>query len=547
MSGGVLFYFRDPAALNEIPDVVKNDMYVESDPALIDKLAHLKSLIRQSSFPLLDGYSAEWDPNAYDWPTGGAGRLVGLDGFADAVTNDLWRALKSKRRLPTEPELPVTYFDREELDQTFIATSIVDRLSEHSPTLDRFASLPDRPIVVVGPTGSGKTSTVAKLAQQFEADPRRLVFSHFTVASGRSMSLRQMLWRLCNVLSRSLGVEMLTGHGLGDLLSTIQTLFAQVPSERTLVVLIDAVDDLEGASPLESLAWIPDDLAANVKVMLTCNGGCEALIKAIAERRFYRWDLPPLTVADRSALIKARFPLFRRALDSQTMELLLSHPAAGSPSFLDIAIPFVMSANNLDEARDRVMALPPCDAHGNGADAAIELVDLILAMIEHEFDVEIVQEVLSITATIRPFPTEVELNEIVGLHPKADEILPVLFRLRWLLPRNAAFIQSVHDAIVAAGKRRYLALTDRARNAHRLAAQYFAAQSDWLWPEGKDHYRVPHVRKFDQLPRQLANAEMRFELEQLLSDAHWVALKQDVLGPVAVEEDFALLEGNQAQ
>jgi len=93
MRGHAFFYLRDPAALAEVPEAIRNSVYAETDPALIAKLNDLKQRIRDSGYPVFDGYPARWDAEAYDRPTRSHGRLVGLDEFGKRIHDDLWNAI----------------------------------------------------------------------------------------------------------------------------------------------------------------------------------------------------------------------------------------------------------------------------------------------------------------------------------------------------------------------------------------------------------------------------------------------------------------------
>src|SRR5712672_879049 len=66
MRGRAFFYFRDPAAVVGIPESLSRAIYVETEAIWIRKLAELKDRIRGAGVPVMDPYSARWEPKAYD-------------------------------------------------------------------------------------------------------------------------------------------------------------------------------------------------------------------------------------------------------------------------------------------------------------------------------------------------------------------------------------------------------------------------------------------------------------------------------------------------
>ncbi|MFC1539034.1 DUF4062 domain-containing protein, partial [Candidatus Latescibacterota bacterium] len=53
MRNHAFFYFRDHEALNDVPENIRKETYIETDPVQIEKLKKLKEKIRSSDFLLL--------------------------------------------------------------------------------------------------------------------------------------------------------------------------------------------------------------------------------------------------------------------------------------------------------------------------------------------------------------------------------------------------------------------------------------------------------------------------------------------------------------
>jgi hypothetical protein len=51
-------YLRNPRALDDVPEEIKQAVYIETDPQRVDRLAELKEKIRRSGYPVHEGYPA---------------------------------------------------------------------------------------------------------------------------------------------------------------------------------------------------------------------------------------------------------------------------------------------------------------------------------------------------------------------------------------------------------------------------------------------------------------------------------------------------------
>ena len=171
MRGHAFFYFRDPNALSKIPDKIK-DIYVESDPVLINNLIDLKERIRHSGHPVMDPYPAQWDAEAYDRYTKANGRLTGLKEFGDSIQKQLWERIKGELKLPDKPPTdtetdPIAI--EQDYHERFIDsrhTVYIGRDKIHKDLLAYLGGDNRRPLIVTGPSGSGKSAILARLGRE---------------------------------------------------------------------------------------------------------------------------------------------------------------------------------------------------------------------------------------------------------------------------------------------------------------------------------------------------------------------------------------------
>jgi len=213
------FYFRAPAFIEEL-DAQHRQVFCEGptkeeletlSPEEAEaragdrrqKLADLKERTRQSTCPVMDGYPAKWDPQAFDRPTRTNGRLVGLEQFGRRIQDQLWEAIKAEHDLPEVPPVE-TLAERDPLaeEAAFHEAFMESRLrvyvgrEEVQHHLVEFAdSEATVPCLVTGPSGSGKSAALARFVRDYAVRRREaLVIPHF-VGPGAT-SLRQILRRL---------------------------------------------------------------------------------------------------------------------------------------------------------------------------------------------------------------------------------------------------------------------------------------------------------------------------------------------------------------
>jgi len=134
----------------------------------------------------------------------------------------------------------------------------------------------DKPIVLYGAGGCGKTSLLAKIAAMcFEWYEERnavpLLILRFLGTTPDSSALTPMLISLCQQISYNF---MLAMEEIPDDLVPLTAHFKQLLSygtpDQPLVVFLDSVDQLTGASGANKLTWLPSKLPKYCKVDTSC-------------------------------------------------------------------------------------------------------------------------------------------------------------------------------------------------------------------------------------------------------------------------------------
>lgn len=416
-----LFLLREPGALDGTSESSRNGIYVEGSAEGRSRLAELKRCLTESGVPLIR-YSARWDASVPDRVNGVQGRLVDLDVFGNLVRDALWQAFTEELGLGsnrTEPQSPADPLSSErEAHARLIASRarvFVGRKAQSAALAEYVGSEQDRPCIVIGAPGSGKSALLARLVLDLAADrPDLTVLAHFTGASSEAASLIGMLTRLCHeIYSAVLGhvhrasIEAAEAGHAGQLaeieaavsgaegtpdaehrrrlanahqywreaidaafaiptaLAELKTRFGEfiavVPADRRLVLVIDGLDQLDAADRAQRLDWLPIKLPAGVKIVASCvDDPCRgrSMLAAIRHRPHAIVEATPLSRDERLAIVREIPSLSAKTLDQRQTELLLSNPAACNPLFLTVALEELRGFGSFEGLMGRIRSLP---------------------------------------------------------------------------------------------------------------------------------------------------------------------------------------------
>src|SRR5262249_39386395 len=141
------------------------------------------------------------------------------------------------------------------------------------------------PCLVTGAAGSGKSAAMARFVSDYRRQhPYALVVPHFIGASPQSSSVPALLRRLCRALSQrfDLGVDL--PDEASGLARTVRRLLAKGPERARVLIVIDALDQLDDEDSPTALAWLPSQVPGHVKIVLSCaadTGPASALLETL--------------------------------------------------------------------------------------------------------------------------------------------------------------------------------------------------------------------------------------------------------------------------
>jgi hypothetical protein len=599
MRGRAFFYFRDPIAVHAVPEAIRQNVYAETDPDLIRKLEDLKQQIRTSGYPVMENYPARWDPEARDRPGRSTGRLVDPHPFGERVHHQLWQAIQEEFQLP-EQLAAATAADPLAEDQDYHERFMESRLRVYvgrqqiNDALLVFAGGNDRlPCLVMGPSGSGKSAALARFVRDYQQQhPQIFVVPHFIGASPRSTNLRDMLRRFCLILKDRFGFAEEVPEEVAKVAVTFREFVGKVPADSRVLLVIDALNQLDEADRAQELYWLPAELPPHVKVIASCisdSGKTEPVLEAFRWRKHCPVQLVALSDTEQREIIRQVPSLSAKTLDEMQVGLLLSNPATDNPLFLLVALEELRGFAAFEQLDSRIAQLPhpeeqvprwrqwllerraevatiseeqtrPANskrldqieaaltASSPVADPPTAIFRQVIERLDEEFNKRLVETVLTLLASARRGLSERELQELVVGLDGADDLFPVLRQLRPYLLSRAGLIGFYHRNLFKAVRECYLASAEQQRVAHAWLAEYFNGKDYWLESREEQQRRAKtlpptlrpaNVRKVDELPWQLLHAADLEKSEQLLTDLAFLEAKVEAGLVFDLASDFS--------
>jgi WD40 repeat protein len=551
-----IFCLRDPACIGAIPEPRRSEMFVETAATRIARLAGLKERVRRSGYPVMDPYPARWNTDAYDRPSRSRGRLVDLEAFGEWVREDLWSAIREALNLPDAPPAEArSDLLAEEAD--YHERFMESRLRVHvgrqqiQRGLSSFAESDESaPCLVAGPSGSGKSAALARFVTEYrQAHPQTLVIAHFVGASPRSTGLRDLLRRFCLILKDHFGFTEEVPEETARLLVAFRELLGKVPAGERVLLVIDALNQLDETDRAQHLEWLPARLPPPVKVMvsnITDSDRTEPVLEAFRHRSHRLVPVEPLGDEERREIIKQVPSLSAKTLDEQQIDLLLENPATANPLFLLVALEELRGFGSFEQLEDRIRALP------HEGDTVTALFTQVIERLEEEFDTDVVRAVLTLLASARRGLSDRELLDLVEgpgvpITASQSDLFPVLRQLRPYLLSRAGLNDFYHRNLSRAVRQRYLDTPEKQRAAHARLAEYFHGQEYWLESPEEQRERAQrfpptprpaNVRKVDELPWQRLQAKQWDESAVLLTDLSFLEAKAEGGLVFDLAEDF---------
>jgi WD40 repeat protein len=502
--GFAFFYFREEASTAAMVEAAPSEFRERQGSESQNKLTELKRAIVAAGLdPFI--YQARWDSESR--------RLTGLNRFGDRVYDDLLASMKSdselRDRFATDTVAELDEFaDEESAMEVFIEerserfvlgsrSAVLKELLTHAS-----ATGGNGFVCLTGGPGSGKSAMLAHLSQHstLSAGPSILLISHFVGASPGSTDVQRTLRRLCHELKA--GCPDITVDIPDDperLRDSFQSFLRQACAKKHVVILLDAVNQLDSTSRSAGQHWLPAELPANARLVLSALEGPALDELRRGPHKPGEIELPPLTAADCDAIIDEFCNRYHKTLELDQRAALLAKTDASTPLFLQCALEELRTLGTYEEITQRITELPS---------TAQELFAWILERLENDDGFrdasgqrvgrELVSHFAALLGTSRYGLSQRELTDLLDAGDRQGNIAALLHLLRPYLMRRGELLDFYHSQFHAAAKKAWLKTGVQRLIAHEQLAEYFHGQENFL--ESLEDQRA-RARRLPPTPR----------------------------------------------
>ncbi len=208
---------------------------------------------------------------------------------------------------------------------------------EYFSRLDAHARGNGLPLVVLGESGLGKSALLANWALQYEkAHPDELVIMHFIGATPSSTDWAAMLRRILEEFKRHFSLrEELPGQP-DALRVTFANWLNRMAARIRVVLILDALDQLEDRDGAPDLVWLPPVIPANVRLVLSTLPGRP--LEELKERGWPVLQVTPLEMDERRELITAYLAQFGKALSDISLGRIATALPSANPLYLRVLL-----------------------------------------------------------------------------------------------------------------------------------------------------------------------------------------------------------------
>jgi len=299
MAQRAFFYFRDPAFLRDVPAEYRV-VFLPESPDAAEKLRRLKAEIRQHcpAFEYACAYGGIRDD--------GTVILTGLDVFGSQVLEALWSAISQEY---PEEEIPPDELAVQRAYHEAFNENRTRRFIGRRNLVEGMAAYADGdspvPLVVTGAPGCGKSALLAIFARAYaNTHPDVFVLPHFIGVSPGSTDIRRSLRRLCHELAHHFGIPGEIPEDYEKLRTAFPQFLEQAASGGKVLVVMDALDQLDETHRARTLDWLPRMLPPGLPMVVsTLEGDC---LDALRRRRPppAEFLITPLTSTERREIVR---------------------------------------------------------------------------------------------------------------------------------------------------------------------------------------------------------------------------------------------------
>lgn len=480
--------------------------------------------------------------------------LGGLDELGRMVADDLWGAIEKH----LDQALTTVDLHTEERlhHERFIARTTSTFIGRED-LLERMLAYVGDPnerklLFVTGQSGSGKSTLMAECVRRCrQRFPEAVVLPLFVGTAPGSTDLATMVRSLCESLRREGNVDDETSADPDKVQIQLKTFLAKAAANGMIVLLIDALNQLDPASRSHELNWLPFYVPQGARVIVsTLEGACLNVLRRRlpADRQL---EVQPLRKAERENLVRNQLGFRSKRLTDVQMNGLVDNQKladVGMPLYLQVAVEELSLCRDREALNHRLNDLPP---------TIDELFDQVLQRLEQDHTASATERTLSCIAVSRSGLLESEIIDLLSAtdldspHLRWSQLYRALeFYLRPMDETNrSGLVGFFHDQLRTTVYRRYLdmqspgaAESPSLQTVHHELARYFKTATT---RSGSCGWRADRPHGLSELPYHLVHAGLPEQARTLVFDFEWLQAKLHALDPAALLADYDLFAGDQ--
>lgn len=432
-----------------------------------------------------------------------------VEELGNYIYQDLLRLLDEK--YPNE--IHVNGVEKEILNHDLYAISKSQRTIKRQHMLDRLnnwlANKEDsKPLVLFGESGSGKSSLIAEWGCSLKEDilknsnKETHILMHFIGATGHSSSLFHMVQRIVEEVKTFFCIQDKIFEQDKNIDEVLKMLLLQIPDEYQLVLILDAVNQLDSIKDENYLNWLPEVIPDNVKLVLsTTNDEIELITK---KRDYSVLEVTKLSESEIVEMIQYYFEFYGKNLPDNLTTEISKHLNSSNPLFLSTLLEELRIHGSYDTLKETTVSYLESQSIN-------ELYEKILIRLEQDYghgDEKIVHSIMSMLWSSRRGLYEEELLSLVGTKesplPQAFWS-PVHHAIEGTMISRMGQLNFSHDFFRTAIEKRYLSSEEEKNIVYTKLIEYFNCN-------GNDK------RKLEELPWLYIKTKKWNQLYDLLAD-----------------------------
>ncbi len=529
------FYLREPAATASMEEQESGEFREAENSLAARKLNDLKQRILSSEYEV-SAYTAFWDREHR--------RLAGLDAFGEQIYDQVLRSIDAEFG-PANSEAIADAEETDAVDSFIEERTAMYIPGDHAEALDvlyAFAHSNDqrRVLLLSGKSGSGKSAMLCHfLNSTLTSSPDLFLAAHFAGTGGSSSSLSHMLYGFCAALSKELGSIEALPQDIDHLKPRFEHLLQQVSKRRRVVLLLDAVNQMEPQGGAHTMTWLPSPLPPGVRIIIsTAPYAVEQVIEMRPDAE--RVELPRVGAHHASAILNGYLKRYQKRLASDQLNALAAKPDAFLPLYLLLTAEELRTQGSFERIHQIIDELP-------GETAALFLwvlrrlaVDPVFNRLSGDASASTLAErLVCVLAASRAGLSECELRTLCAPSGDFGDLAAILRQLRSYLTQrgelldfyHAQFRNAVHDA--------FLAHSEALLRIHTELATFFMPPSP---PSSAEDWAQAQPRTLRELLFHLLKARDCRQLSELLHSGFLEAYAQCFGDAAALEQAYGIGE-----